>query len=172
MLEWDQITERFGPMAVHTAWRILGSAEDTEDVVQEAMLEVFRQSRHSSPRDLGAFIRTVVSRRAIDLLRKRSRSQVSFCDPHILANTSCCSDETVPDKELANAMRLAISRLSDHEATVFTLRYFETLTNQQIANVLAISPSAVSSCLSSARKKLRSDLRSFLSETSTPKDKI
>jgi Sigma-70 region 2 len=54
--DWDRIVREQGPLVYRTAWRILGHAADTEDVVQEVFLQVhqFVQSRPVRPCGTGA----------------------------------------------------------------------------------------------------------------------
>ena len=42
MTDWDRIVREHGPLVFGTAWRILGHVADTEDVVQEVFLQVYR----------------------------------------------------------------------------------------------------------------------------------
>ena len=54
------------------------------------------------------------------------------------------------------SLRQAITMLSDREAGVFCLRYFEHLSNTEIGGTLGISDGAVRVALHKARAKLQS----------------
>jgi DNA-directed RNA polymerase specialized sigma24 family protein len=58
-------------LAFDVAWRLLGHAADTEDVVQEALLDAFRLRSRQPVDQWGALVRHLATRRAIDRLRKR-----------------------------------------------------------------------------------------------------
>ena len=60
-------------MAFDTAWRLLGHAADTEDVVQEALLDAFQLHGRQRVDNWGGLLRHLAARRAIDRLRKRRR---------------------------------------------------------------------------------------------------
>ena len=57
-------------------------------------------------------------------------------------------------EERLRLLRAAVARLPKREGTVFCLRYFEDMSNLQIAHSLNVSPSAVSTALHKARVKL------------------
>jgi len=52
-------------------------------------------------------------------------------------------------------LREAIGQLPDGQAAVFSLRYFDELSYDQIAQALGISPAAVGMALRKARVKLQ-----------------
>ena len=58
-------------------------------------------------------------------------------------------------RELADRLRWAIPALSDREATVFSLRDFGDITNDDIAETLGITTDAVGVALHKARKRLK-----------------
>jgi RNA polymerase sigma-70 factor (ECF subfamily) len=58
--------------------------------------------------------------------------------------------------ELAERLRNAITQLPDRQAAVFSLRYFDDRSYEQIAEILGIEPSAVGAALHKARVKLQS----------------
>src|SRR5262245_42869925 len=62
-------------MAFAAAWRVLGHAGDTEDAVQEALLSAFHLHRSQSVASWGALLRRLATCRALDLLRKRRRTE-------------------------------------------------------------------------------------------------
>jgi RNA polymerase sigma factor (sigma-70 family) len=66
----DALLEGLRPVAFAVAYRMLGAVADAEDVVQEALLRVYRELRDGRPIDSPpAFVTTVTTRLAIDRLR-------------------------------------------------------------------------------------------------------
>jgi RNA polymerase sigma factor (sigma-70 family) len=169
---WDQIVAQHGAMAVLAAWGILGQKQDTEDVVQESWLECFRLWTRSNIRDWGAMIRVVTTRRAIDALRRRARDRSALTELQLTAlhvSNEPSPESAVLESELAARLRQAITGLSDHEATVFSLSCLQALANHEIATALAVSSSNVSSTLHKAREKLKVQLASFIEPNTTEK---
>src|SRR5262245_15955459 len=138
-------------MVYGTAWRILGHAADTEDVVQDVFLEALRL-RASEVRHWGGLLRRLAACRAVDRLRQR-RSNRSI-DGLELSSSCPTPDEIALGEELADRLRDAVAQLPPREAAVFCLRYFDELTYQQIAEALHTSPGAVAVALHKARGKL------------------
>jgi RNA polymerase sigma-70 factor (ECF subfamily) len=157
--DWDRIVREYGPLVFATAWRILGHAADTEDVVQEVFLQVHQLQQTHPVRHWPGLLRRLAACRALDRLRQR-RSTVS------LNGLSLIGPDTGPEvaaleRELAERLRRAIAQLPEREATVFCLRYFDDLSYQDIADTLSIQTGAVASALHKARLKLEA----FLLET-------
>ena len=159
-------------MAVLAAWRVLGQKQDTEDVVQESWLECFQLWTSSSVRDWGAMIRIVTTRRAIDALRRRVRDRAAVAELQLTSRqvSNGPGPEAVTiEAELAERLRHAIAELSDHEANVFSMSCLQALANHEIATVLGVSASNISSTLHKAREKLRGKLSAFIEPNATEK---
>jgi len=160
--DWDRIVREHGPLVFGTAWRILGHVADTEDVVQEVFLQVYRMQATQPVRHWAGLLRQLAACRALDRLRKR-RPVVSLNGMH-LAHSRNGPEETVIGRELAERLRQAVARLPEREAEVFCLRYFEEFSYQQIAETLDINPGAVATALHKARVKLEVMLGEFVHE--------
>src|SRR5437763_14296973 len=73
MAEHDWLAERFEGSRAHlrsVAYRMLGSATDADDAVQESWLRLSR-SDVSGVENLGGWLTTVVARVCLDMLRSR-----------------------------------------------------------------------------------------------------
>jgi RNA polymerase sigma-70 factor (ECF subfamily) len=155
--DWERIVREHGPMVFGTAWRILGHAADTEDVVQDVFLEVFRLRAEGSVRSWPGLLRKLAACRALDRLRQKRRHILSL---NGLAVTSqAAGPELIAvEHELADRLRQEVARLPEREAEVFCLRYFEDLSYQRIADTLDITPGAVAQALHKARTRLTATL--------------
>ncbi len=163
MNDWDRIVRELGPMVFGTAWRILGHAADTEDVVQEVFLEAHRLQLTQPVRHWPAFLRRLAICRALDRLRQR-RFTCSLEDVDLPDGVGGPEEEAI-GHELAERLRHAIAQLPEREAAVFCLRYFDDLSNQKIAEALAISAAAVGVALFRARARLEALLTETVKET-------
>ncbi|MGA2060919.1 MAG: RNA polymerase sigma factor [Thermoguttaceae bacterium] len=156
--DWESIVRTHGPMVFDMAWRLLGHAADTEDVVQEALLDAFRLHGRDPVGNWGALLRHLATRRAIDRLRKRRLSAPLPPKPPAFepaAPESQQPESVAVERELADRLRLAMAQLSNREAGVFSLRYFGEMPNADIAETLGISLDAVGVALHKARKRLK-----------------
>jgi RNA polymerase sigma-70 factor, ECF subfamily len=165
--DWESIVRRHGPMAFDTAWRLLGNAADAEEVVQDALLDAFRLHAQRAVTNWGGLLRHLAVRRAIDRLRTRPSVQPLACEP--AAAESDRPDAAAIERELAERLRWAITKLPDREAGVLSLRYLGGMTNAEIASTLGITAGAVGVALHKARAKLRDLLTAqALTRRSTP----
>ena len=71
--------ERYRPL-FSIAYRMLGSASDAEDVVQDAWVRA-RQDEHSQVRSARADLTTIVTRLSIDRLRSAERARLEYPGP-------------------------------------------------------------------------------------------
>jgi RNA polymerase sigma-70 factor (ECF subfamily) len=154
VIDWDRLVREHGPTVYAAAWRVLGHAADTEDVVQEVFMEAHRLWGDRPVRNWSAFLRRLATCRAIDRLRQRR-----FFVP--VDGLSLVAQEAGPEgraigHELADRLREAMTQLSEREAAIFSLRYFDDLSYDQIADTLEISRGAVAAMLHKARTRLES----------------
>ena len=153
MTDWERIVREHGPMVFGTAWRILGHAADTEDVVQEVFLEVFRLRADGSVRSWAGYLRKMAACRALDRLRQKRRSVVSL-NGLALNSLAPGPDLLAIENELADRLREAVAELPEREAEVFCLRFFDDLSYQDIADTLDITTGAAAQALHKARGRL------------------
>lgn len=152
MTDWDRIVRDHGPVVFATAWRILGHAADTEDVVQEVFLQAHQMQQEQEVRCWEALLRRLAACRALDRLRQR-KANVSI-EGLALASTNDDPEALAMERELSARLRQAVSQLPRREATVFCLRYFDDLSYEEIAETLQISSGAVATALHKARARL------------------
>ena len=162
MTDWDRIVREYGPLVFATAWRILGHAADTEDVVQEVFLQVHQLQQTHAVRHWPGLLRRLAACRALDRLRQR-RATVSLNGLSLISRGEE-PEGTAVEHELADRLRQAITQLPDREAAVFCLRYFDDLSYQDIAQALHIRTGAVASALHKARLKLEAILLETVQE--------
>ena len=152
MTDLDRIVRDYGPMVFGTAWRILGHAADTEDVVQDVFLQVHQLQRTRPVRHWGGLLRRLAACRALDRLRQRKPT--APLDGLCLADGAAGPEASLLHRELSERLRQALAQLPGREAEVFCLRYFDDLPNQRIADILNLQPGAVGVALHKARAKL------------------
>ncbi len=150
--DWPRIVAEHGRTVFQAAFRILGSAEDAEDVAQDVFLEVSSRSNREAIENWGAYLRRLTVFRSLDR-RRKSRGEVTAGFEEFPTSADSPVDEAI-QRELADRLRDLIARLPEREGAVFALRYFEGLTNSQIAEVLEINAGAVAVALHRVRSKL------------------
>ena len=99
----------------------------------------------------GAWLRRLTVFRALDW-RRQQRTNVSL-NADAFATIELSPHDEAVRRELAERLRDLISALPKREGAVFALRYFERLSNAQIADTLGISTGAVTAALHRVRAK-------------------
>ena len=140
-------------LVFRTAYRVIGNAADAEDVLQTIFLRLLRRRQTDTVEDHESYLRRAAVNASLDLIRSR-REAVELVDLPSRAHE--------PDAgELRAALRRALGRLSPRSAEIFTLRFFEGLSNQKIARMLGMSRVSVAVVVHRARQQLRRDLRDY-----------
>ncbi len=154
MTDWNAIVTQHGPAVFRIALRILGQTADADDVCQEVFCEAYEYRRASRVENWVGFLRRLATLRAIDRLR-RVRPMLSFADVELPSRGDTPLEAAIAG-ELKQRLRHALTKLPEQQAAIFSLRYFESLNNQEIADTLGITPTGVSTALCKARARLMS----------------
>jgi RNA polymerase sigma-70 factor (ECF subfamily) len=144
---------------VRWAQLYLGSRDDAEDAVHEAVLELLAQwdkiLRQPQP---AAYAWCLVKNRVRDAARARSRRQ-KLTDA-VFATAALYGEATDPIGELENTLSLweAIDDLPERQHDVFLLRHNLDYSTREVAEVLGITEATVRSTLRAARHCLADKL--------------
>ncbi len=155
-MSWNEVVSMHGPVAYRAAWRILGHAEDTEDVLQDVLIEAYRRFRAGDVRNWPAFLKRLAISRALDRLR-REKNTVSI-DGLAICDLRAGPVEEAVTREAEERVRAIIADLPERQAAVFCLVYFESLSHEQVADTLQISTNAVTVALYKSRVRLSVEL--------------
>lgn len=156
--DWVGFVEEYGPLVYSSAWRILKDRQEAEDITQDVFTFAWSQ-RTDHVQNMCGWLRHIAVRRSLDQLRRRRPLTSSALD--FIATKQDVSD-ALEFAELEGAVRFAVAALPEQQSAIFALRYFEEMSNPQIAEQLAISSSAVSSALHAARTTLASVLTPYI----------
>jgi RNA polymerase sigma factor (sigma-70 family) len=157
------LAERFDaarPQLRMVAYRMLGSAAEAEDAVQEAWLRLSRSTAAElRPEELVAWLRTTVTRICLDALRTRkSRREDAFARPieQIAAPSgSSPEDDVVLADSLSRALLVVLDTLGPTERIAFVLHDMFAVPFDEIARVVGRSPVATKKLASRARHKVK-----------------
>jgi len=130
--------DEFAGRTLAIASRVLGSAAEAEEVVQETFLEIWRRApEYEKERGApGAWITALARSRAIDRLRARQRSeratQALAGEPRAPADAPALSAERWQERE---RVRTALKTLPDEQRRAIELAYFQGLTQAEISTI-------------------------------------
>jgi RNA polymerase sigma-70 factor, ECF subfamily len=152
-----------------TAYRVTGTAEDAEDVLQTIFLRVARgqESAMAADNPEAYFARAAINA-SLDLIRSRKRTRAVAMDEAVnsasiasfVSKANPAADQE--DRELRKLVREAVAKLGDTAGQMFALRYFEGLGNAEIAGVMNTSPLVVGVTLHRARVRMRKEIGKYL----------
>jgi RNA polymerase sigma-70 factor (ECF subfamily) len=138
---FDVIYDRHCAVAYSLAYRVCGSRDSAEDVVQEAFLSLWRgRDRYDAARgELRSWLLRIVHNSAIDRLRRsgvheRRRASSEGIEERLEADDR--TDVEVEQREQAAVVRCALAALPEEQRRVIELAYFDGLTHTQIATKL------------------------------------
>ena len=144
------------PTLLSVARGILGSDEEAEDVVQDAMLRLW-QLRDEPIHNVRGFARVVVRNLSLSKVRQR-RVTVDIARADI-ANDN--ESESARNEQIDRMMEL-VDALPTMQQTVLRMRHMQEMTMAGIASLIGTSEAAVRQSLSRAR---RSIIEQFKSES-------
>ncbi len=158
------LVDRHGRTLHRLAFRMTGSADDAEDVVQEAFIRAFRQlASYDGRAAVGTWLHRITVNCAVDLLRsRRRRPEDSGKEETLMSHTD--HDRTTPQErhthgsEIRNAVARAMESLSSNERTAFVLRHFEGMSIDEIGRALGTKVNATKHTVFRAVQKLRQEL--------------
>ena len=154
--EWDEATfEAHRPLLFSIAYRMLGSASEAEDVIQDTWLRA-RQDEHADVRSPRAYLATIVTRLCIDHLRSAARSRIEYPGPWLpepLAEPNPESAELA--SSLTTAFLVLLEQLAPTERAVFLLREVFEFDFDEIARSIGKTEANTRQILTRARGRLR-----------------
>ncbi|MFF4481658.1 sigma-70 family RNA polymerase sigma factor [Streptomyces sp. NPDC001520] len=158
----DGLAERFekhrGPLRA-VAYRMLGSLGEADDAVQETWLRLSRADAEAVG-NLSGWLRTVVSRICLDMLRSRTARREEPVGPELpdLAREAGDSDpeeEAVLADSVGRALLVVLDTLGPAERVAFVLHDVFAVPFDRIAPIVERSPVAAKKLASRARQKVR-----------------
>lgn len=158
----EQLVEQFEQHRAHlraVAFRMLGSASEAEDAVQEGWLRLTRADV-SGVENLRGWLTTVVARICLDLLRTRTSRREDSLDVHVPDLVIARADQDPEsDAVLADSVGLALlvvlERLEPAERLALVLHDVFGMTFEEIAPVVDRSPVATRQLASRARRRVQ-----------------
>jgi RNA polymerase sigma-70 factor (sigma-E family) len=157
MADFDHFVAAHVNDLLRTAYLIVWDEGEAEDLVQECLLKVARRwprvRRMEQPR---AYARRILVNLALDGARRRVQRRREL-EPG--ASASQIASDPLPALETRAELLEALGQLHERQRAVLVLRYFNDLTEAQVAEVLGCSPGTVKSSASRGLARLREALQ-------------
>ncbi|ENH97167.1 RNA polymerase ECF-type sigma factor [Gracilibacillus halophilus YIM-C55.5] len=156
----DDMVHKYQDMMYRTAVKILRDPQLAEDALQEAWVKVYRSNvAVYQIEKLPAWLRTITSRVAIDLLRKEQRTKMCLLDENFNLEewriySRDDTDQMVNWHDTIHEVNQCLNR-SYKLKKIFCLKFYQGLSDQEIAALLNISYSAVKTRVHRARQMVK-----------------
>lgn len=149
--------------ALGLARRLLGNADDAEDVVQDALLKSHGSlASLADPRGVRSWFLSIVWRQGLDALRRRktrSRHENAWAP----RPPGQATDELSARRELLARVHVVLEELPPKQRAALHLKVYEDLDYAEIARIVGITPGSARVYVVKARHHLRERLGSELS---------
>lgn len=143
-----------GKALLRTAYLLTGNVADAEDLVQSALAKTYLAWHRIEDRAaLDGYVRRAMVNTHISWWRRRRLEEV----PTDEVPDQAVADHTVAS-DLQESLRRAIDRLPQRMRAAVVLRFYEDMTESEVAEALGVSLGTVKSTVSRAVAKLRSDV--------------
>ena len=153
--EFAEFVQTRGPALLRTACFLSGSRHEGEDLLQQSLVNAYASFRRiREPAALEAYVRTTMVRACISSSRKGWRKREWSTD--VVPETPYSGQQSAVDdrSELWPLLR----RLPPQQRAVIVLRYYEDLSETEIARQLGCSTGSVKRHASRALERLRQHL--------------
>jgi RNA polymerase sigma-70 factor (ECF subfamily) len=161
----ERVFQEHQQRVLRAAYRVTGSLDDAQDVLQTVFLRLVRREggQHLSDSP-GSYLHRAAINASLDLVRARQSAKATALEK--VEPTLAGSPEENPDRqqgsnEIRDVIRAALAKMSPRAAEVFTLRYFEGYGNHEIAKLLGTSRSTINVILHRTRSKLRDEIAPY-----------
>lgn len=176
-LAFQEIMSRYTQKVFNLAMRLTRNQEDAEEVLQDVFVTVYNkiESFEGKSQFSSWLYRVTANTAFMKLRRRKSTESVSFED--LSANVKDNWVGQTPDEnnidymsikhELRDIIERAVARLPEEYKNIFVLRDIDGLSNEEVAEMMALTVPAVKSRLHRARMLLRRKLQRYYDDYSS-----
>jgi RNA polymerase sigma-70 factor (family 1) len=155
--------DRYARVIYTIAYRIIGSAEESEEIVLDVFTQVWRIAKNYAPQKgrVDTWLFMITRSRALDRIRSRTRSSkvIAAAENAVLLNTHTDSpEEDAIVRERSAYVKTALEKLPSEQRLVLELAYYKGLSHTQIAIATGISLGTIKTRIRLGLKKLREAL--------------
>ncbi len=158
--------DRYSGLVYRLALRMLGNAQEAEDLTQEIFLNLWRGTTYRPDRGrLSSFLITLTQSRAIDRIRSRSsnlRFLQRWSQNLITKQPPATPVELATLEQRSEHVREALQQLPDKHRQVLELAYYDGLSQSEIAAQLGLPLGTVKTWSRQGLLTLRNHLKTVI----------
>nr|AAN85484.1 RNA polymerase ECF-type sigma factor [Streptomyces atroolivaceus] len=164
----QQAFHEYRKLLFSVAYRLLGTAADAEDVVQDAWIKWSAADR-SQVADPRAYLTRIVSNLALERLRSTRHKRETYMGPWLpepILTGGDASEAVTEAESVSMAMLVVLETLSPLERAVFVLKEVFDFSHAEIAEAVERSEAAVRQAAHRAREHVRARRPRFATDRS------
>jgi len=164
-----ELIRRYQTPVMQFAYRMVGSAEDAEEIAQDSFVRVYRHLNRLEPKaKFSTFLFGVARNLALNFLRDAKRggrdvTQLLEANAPIGSNAER-PDRTARLREMESAIERGLQLLSDEHREVLVLRELNGLDYETIAQICTCKKGTIKSRLARARDQLRQHMAGHIGD--------
>ncbi|WP_424378550.1 RNA polymerase sigma factor [Muriicola sp.] len=166
MKAFEVLVNRYKHMVFTLACRLLRNKEDAEEVAQDTFVKAFKAlDAYAGDAKFSTWLYKIAYHHSLDHLRKKKRvlNTVSIdLNKPVALQVMNNVLEQLEQQDRSRLVKAAIDRLSEEDAAIVTLFYFEDLSIREIAEIVLLSPQTIKVRLYRGRKQLANLLNTSL----------
>ena len=158
--EFIEILTPYKDKMFRYAFSIAGNRFEAEDIVQEAIIKIWkRMDKFTEIDNKEAWVITIVRNLAIDKVRAKKKKQTSDINDYFhISDNAPSPDLKLEQKDAVRKVSEIMATLPEAQREIITLRDIEGYTYQEIAEIMDLKVDQVKVYLFRARKVLREKL--------------
>ncbi|GAA2372213.1 RNA polymerase sigma-70 factor [Streptomyces cuspidosporus] len=174
----QQVFNEYRTLLFSVAYRVLGTAADAEDAVQDAWIKWSAADR-AQVADPKAYLTRIVSNLALERLRSTRHKRETYVGPWLpepilttadTADTADTAETVVGAESVSMAMLVVLETLSPLERAVFVLKEVFAFSHAEIAEAVERSEAAVRQAAHRAREHVRARRPRFTADRSRQRE--
>lgn len=160
------LIEKYKRKIYLTAYRMLGNHEDANDITQEVIIKMYKELKNfRRESSIYTWLYRIVTNLSLNELKKKKiRHFFDFdeVDEWLFKDEKQSPELSYRENELSNKIQEAINKLPEKQRTVFSLRYYDGLSYEEISEILGTSVGALKANYFHAINKLQKELKNVL----------
>jgi RNA polymerase sigma-70 factor (ECF subfamily) len=157
----SELSRQLGPKLYAQALHKLRNAQDAEDVAQNALIKLWQKAPEwtSEGAKVTTWLYTVTNNLCIDMLRKRKNTVGDDALNETEDTVTPTGFGHLNVQQSAKLLNDALEELPERQQTALKLKFYQNLSNPQIAQEMDLSVDAVESLLARAKRSLKDHLQ-------------
>jgi RNA polymerase sigma-70 factor (ECF subfamily) len=181
---FEELMRRYQDRLITVLDHLVGNRDQAEDLAQDVFLRIYRSRKSYVPgAKFSTWLFTIANNVASNARRSRSRRKevnldlrpatttgIHSIDELAQAASGLMPTRQIDKAEMREVVRGAISTLNERQRLAVLLSKFESMSYEDIAETMEMTPQAVKSLLSRARTNLREVLEPYLQSGEVKRD--